>query len=71
MYILAVATSQLGFLEKLTFLESTGLDKYGTEAFLVNFTALTVILFGAAVVISAIAPTKIEDPHSYSAVAES
>ena len=70
-YILAVATGELGFLEKLTFLESSGLDKYGTEAFLVNFTALIVVLLGASVVVSAIAPTKIEDPRGYSAISES
>lgn len=72
LYILAIATSQLGFLEKLTFLESAGVvDKYGTEAFLVNFTAIAVLLFGTAVVVSAIAPTRIEDNHSYSTISES
>jgi len=73
-YIFAVATSELGFLEKLTFLENAGLNKYGTEAFLVNFTALVVALLGASVVISTIvpnicySPTKIDNPNSYSAV---
>lgn len=38
-YVLAVTTATLGFLEKLTFLQNSGLDKYGSEAFLVNFTA--------------------------------
>ncbi|WZY69571.1 hypothetical protein YC2023_001811 [Brassica napus] len=38
--------------ERLTFLESGGLDKYGTEAFLVNFTAIVTILFGAFVVLT-------------------
>lgn len=70
-YILAVVTSELGFLEKLTFLESSGLDKYGTEAFLVNFTALVVVLLGTSVVVSAIAPAKIEEPHGYSPITES
>ncbi|KAK6135118.1 hypothetical protein DH2020_031136 [Rehmannia glutinosa] len=32
-YVLAVATATLGYLEKLTFLESSGLAKYGSEAF--------------------------------------
>lgn len=67
-YILALATAELGFLEKLTFLEGSGLDKYGSEAFLVNFTALIVVLFGASVVVSAIAPAHIEGPHGYAAI---
>ncbi|KAJ6804609.1 putative ascorbate-specific transmembrane electron transporter 1 [Iris pallida] len=67
-YILAVATAELGFLEKLTFLQSSGLAKYGTEAFLVNFTALVVILLGASVVISAVAPAKVESPVGYSPI---
>lgn len=53
-YVLAVATAALGFLEKLTFLENSGLAKYGAEAMLVNFTALITVLFGAFVVISVI-----------------
>ncbi|KAI4351758.1 hypothetical protein L6164_006080 [Bauhinia variegata] len=53
-YVLAVGAAVLGFLEKLTFLESSGLAKYGSEAFLVNFTAVLTILFGAFVVLSAI-----------------
>ncbi|KAK7357341.1 hypothetical protein VNO80_16625 [Phaseolus coccineus] len=54
-FVLAVGTATLGFLEKLTFLESSGLDKYGTEALLVNFTAIVTILFGVFVVLSALA----------------
>lgn len=65
-YILALATAELGFLEKLTFLESSGLEKYGTEAFLVNFTALVVVLFGASVVVAAVAPAHIEETPEYS-----
>ncbi|CAL4968000.1 unnamed protein product [Urochloa decumbens] len=70
-YILALANAELGFLEKLTFLESGGLDKYGTEAFLVNFTALVVVLFGASVVISAITPARLEEPQGYAPIPES
>ncbi|KAH7841873.1 hypothetical protein Vadar_034475 [Vaccinium darrowii] len=44
-YILAIATATLGFLEKLTFLENSGLAKYGSEAFLVNFTAIVTVLW--------------------------
>ncbi|MBA0768104.1 hypothetical protein Gotri_016937 [Gossypium trilobum] len=46
-YILAVANAAIGFLEKLTVLESSGLAKYGAEAYLVNFTAIVTILYGA------------------------
>jgi len=68
-YILTLATSQLGFLEKLTFLESGGLDKYGTEAILVNCTALVVVLFGATVVVAAIAPAdKVDEPEGYAPI---
>ncbi|CAK8573528.1 unnamed protein product [Lathyrus sativus] len=63
-YILALATASLGFLEKLTFLEiSGGVAKYGSEALLVNFTAIITILFGTFVVLSAIsqAPPAADD----------
>ncbi|WVZ74435.1 hypothetical protein U9M48_022614 [Paspalum notatum var. saurae] len=69
-YILALANAELGFLEKLTFLENSGLDKYGAEAFLVNFTALVVIIFGACVVVAAIAPARLEEPQGYAPIPE-
>lgn len=68
--MLAIATAELGFLEKLTFLENSGLYKYSPEAFLVNFTALVVIFLGASVVLSAIAPANVDEPHGYTAVSE-
>ncbi|RRT77449.1 hypothetical protein B296_00028601 [Ensete ventricosum] len=56
-YLLAIASAELGFLEKLTFLETLGkLHRYSPEAFLVNSTALVVLLLGASVVLSLIAP---------------
>nr|BAE46406.1 cytochrome b561 [Citrullus lanatus] len=69
-YILAVGNSALGFLEKLTFLESSGLAKYGTEAFLVNFTAITTVVFALFVILSVISqPCVQEDNHGdYSAI---
>lgn len=75
-YVLAVGNAALGFLEKLTFLESGKLDKYGAEAFLVNFTAIVTILFGALVVltVSAKSPSPSSSPvddeasYSYSAI---
>ncbi|KAI9091087.1 hypothetical protein K1719_028357 [Acacia pycnantha] len=51
-YVLAVGTATLGFLEKLTFLENSGLAKYGSEAMLVNSTAVITVLFGAFVILS-------------------
>ncbi|GMN44615.1 hypothetical protein TIFTF001_013820 [Ficus carica] len=68
-YVLAVATASLGFLEKLTFLENSGLDKYGSEAFLVNFTAIVTLLFGAFVILSVLSqPPPSADDYSYSAI---
>lgn len=68
-YALAVATAILGFLEKLTFLENSGLAKYGPEAFLVNFTAIVTVLYGAFVIIAALArgPPP-EDDYGYSPI---
>ncbi|XP_043704978.1 probable ascorbate-specific transmembrane electron transporter 1 [Telopea speciosissima] len=60
-YLLAVATATLGFLEKLTFLEFGGLAKYGSEAFLINFTAIVTILFGGSIVLIAVSPAPVED----------
>ncbi|XP_072978139.1 probable ascorbate-specific transmembrane electron transporter 1 [Typha angustifolia] len=61
-FILAVGNAELGFLEKLTFLESSGmLQKYGMEALLINFTAIVVILLGASVVISTVTPTRLQE----------
>ncbi|ERM95107.1 hypothetical protein AMTRI_Chr07g30750 [Amborella trichopoda] len=68
-YILALATAELGFLEKLTFLENSGLDKYGSEALLVNFTALVVVFLGAFVILSAVLPTQ-REPQGYAPIAE-
>ncbi|KAL9251515.1 Transmembrane ascorbate ferrireductase 1-like protein [Drosera capensis] len=70
-YGLAVANAANWFLEKLTFLESSGVSKFGSEAYLVNFTAITTILYGVFVIVSSIhaqgdpAPA---DEYSYSAI---
>ncbi|KAF3335665.1 putative ascorbate-specific transmembrane electron transporter 1 [Carex littledalei] len=66
-YILAVGTAQLGFIEKLTFLQLYNkLGKYGSEALLVNFMALVVIFLGAAVVLSTVnfKTTRLESQKS-------
>ncbi|XVF09863.1 hypothetical protein REPUB_Repub07fG0133800 [Reevesia pubescens] len=67
-YILAVANASLGFLEKLTFLENSGLEKYGAEAYLVNFTAVVTILYGAFVIFTVHSQAPPEDDYSYSAI---
>ncbi|VFQ77590.1 unnamed protein product [Cuscuta campestris] len=68
-YVLAVGNACLGFVEKLTFLESAGLNKYGSEAFLVNFTAIATILYGAFVFLTVLSShTPPLDDHSYSAI---
>ncbi|XWS50529.1 hypothetical protein CRYUN_Cryun12cG0094600 [Craigia yunnanensis] len=66
-YILAVGNANIGFLEKLTFLESSGLAKYGAEAYLVNFTAIVTIFYGAFVIFTVFSQPPQED-HSYSAI---
>ncbi|KAL2324525.1 hypothetical protein Fmac_023583 [Flemingia macrophylla] len=67
-YVLAVGTATLGFLEKLTFLENSGLAKYGSEALLVNFTAVITVLFGAFVVLSAISDAPPAAADDYEAI---
>ncbi|GER54812.1 cytochrome B561, partial [Striga asiatica] len=67
-YILAIGTASLGYLEKLTFLQNTGLEKYGPEAFLVNFTAIVTILYGTFVILTTFSQAHQEDEYSYSAI---
>ncbi|KDP22285.1 hypothetical protein JCGZ_26116 [Jatropha curcas] len=68
-YILAVANAAIGFLEKLTFLESSGLAKYGSEALLVNFTAVLTIFYGAFVIFTVLGQgPPAEEDHSYTAI---
>ncbi|GJM91160.1 hypothetical protein PR202_ga07507 [Eleusine coracana subsp. coracana] len=67
-YVLAILAAELGFLEKLTFLQAGGLGRYSTEALLVNFIALLVLVLGSSVVIYVTAPMHNEHTHGYSAV---
>ena len=67
-FALALLAAELGFLEKLTFLQAGGLGRYSSEALLVNFTALLVVLLGASVVLYVTAPMHNEHTHAYSAV---
>ena len=68
LYILAIGNAALGFLEKLTFLESSGIAKYGPEALLVNFTAVITVLYGAFVMLSVLGQAPLEDDDSYTAI---
>lgn len=55
-YSLGIVTAELGFLEKLTFLEFAGtVKRFSGEAFLANCTALAVVLLGASVVLTLVA----------------
>lgn len=67
-YVMALGTAELGFLEKLTFLENSGLAKYGSEAFLVNFTAIVTVLYGVFVVLSVLSQAPADDEYSYSSI---
>ncbi|CAH9069854.1 unnamed protein product [Cuscuta europaea] len=67
-YVLAVGNACLGFLEKLTFLENSGLYKYGSEAILVNFTAIATIIYGAFVFLTVLSHAPPHDDRSYSAI---
>ncbi|CAN8252694.1 unnamed protein product [Cochlearia groenlandica] len=71
-YVLVVGNSVLGFLEKLTFLEKSGLDKFGSEAFFVNFMAIITIIFGTLVLLIVLSKSSSSDDdeanNSYSAI---
>ncbi|XP_074282132.1 transmembrane ascorbate ferrireductase 1-like [Silene latifolia] len=68
-YVLAIANAAIGFLEKLTFLETAGLAKFGPEAFLVNFTAIATVLYGTFVLFTVYARKEQEpDEYSYSVI---
>ncbi|KAK4283177.1 hypothetical protein QN277_000159 [Acacia crassicarpa] len=53
-YVMVVAAAVLGYLEKLTFLENKGLAKFGSQAYLVNFTSVVTVLFAVLVVFCAV-----------------
>ncbi|XP_057951338.1 transmembrane ascorbate ferrireductase 1 [Malania oleifera] len=67
-YVLAVGNVAIGLLEKLTFLESSGLAKYSPEALLVNFTAVVTILYGGFVLLTVLSQGPAEDESSYAAI---
>lgn len=56
-YGLAIATTELGFLEKLTFLQqSSTIERFSSEAIFVNFLGLIVALLGVFVFVAAVIP---------------
>lgn len=68
-YGLAIATTELGFLEKLTFLQqSSAITKFGSEAMFVNVLGLVVVLFGVAVSIAAVIPNYQATTDHYSPI---
>ncbi|OAE35697.1 hypothetical protein AXG93_1154s1510 [Marchantia polymorpha subsp. ruderalis] len=60
-YVLAVATAVLGFLEKITFLQSGSLGHYASEAMFVNTVALLVVVFGFVTVLAILIPAPKEE----------
>lgn len=61
-YGLAIATTELGFLEKLTFLQqSSTIGKFSSEAIFVNVLGLLVALLGGFVFIAAVVPDYVVD----------
>lgn len=56
LYALAIGTAELGILEKLTFQQFAGLNRFSSEAMLVNSTGLVILVFALLVVLSTILP---------------
>ncbi|XP_057842265.2 probable ascorbate-specific transmembrane electron transporter 2 [Cryptomeria japonica] len=56
LYAMAIATVETGILEKLTFEEIKGLNRFSSEAMLVNSTAIIILIFAMLVVLSTILP---------------
>ncbi|KAI4330878.1 hypothetical protein MLD38_029121 [Melastoma candidum] len=69
-FSLAVGNAAIGLLEKLTFLESASLAKFGAEAYLVNFTAVVTVLYGVFVVFSVLSQpvVVVEEEAAYTAL---
>lgn len=63
---LAIATTELGFLEKLTFLQqSSTIGKFSSEAMFVNVLGLIVAILGGFVFLAAVGPVQAkEDGYS-------
>lgn len=57
LYVMAILTAEIGILEKLTFQELLmHLDRFSSEAMLVNSTGLVILIFAMLVVLSTILP---------------
>lgn len=58
LYAMAIVTAETGLLEKLTFSEFSGLNRFSSQAMLVNSTGIIILLFGMLVVLSTILPRE-------------
>ncbi|XP_057842264.2 probable ascorbate-specific transmembrane electron transporter 2 [Cryptomeria japonica] len=58
LYVMAIVTVETGILEKLTFEEFKGLNRFSSEAMLVNSTAIVILIFAMLVVLSTILPRE-------------
>eukprot|EP00250_Pteridium_aquilinum_P015483 c22611_g1_i2 orf=265-987(+) len=68
-YGLGLATTELGFLEKLTFLQqSSTIAKFSSEAMFVNVLGLIVALLGVSVLIAAVIPNNQASGDHYSPI---
>ncbi|KAH7405116.1 hypothetical protein KP509_15G057100 [Ceratopteris richardii] len=68
-YGLTLATTELGFLEKLTFLQQGGtITRFSAEAMFVNVLGLIVVLLGASVVFAAVIPVPQASGDDYTPI---
>jgi len=70
-FVVAVGNSVLGFVEKLSSMENSGVDKHGSEAFLVNSMAVITMIFATLLILIVSfesPPSSDEDNDSYSAI---
>lgn len=54
LYAMAIGTAELGILERLTFQQFMGMDRFSKEAMLVNSTGLIILIFSMLVVLSTV-----------------
>nr|ABK25459.1 unknown [Picea sitchensis] len=54
LYAMAIGTAELGILERLTFQQFSGMDRFSKEAMLVNSTGLIILIFSMLVVLSTV-----------------
>ncbi|KAK8532248.1 hypothetical protein V6N13_131586 [Hibiscus sabdariffa] len=63
-YVLAVATTTTGILEKLTFLQTNRvISRYSTEALLVNCLGVLMVVLGGVVILATLTPVNGKSEH--------